>query len=294
MKSFNDFRKLVVLEEDETFPIYQDALTEELHSELKSILNSETIDPRYKNDRITRAVRDLVKRGEDTGLVDGKPKKGSSRAVYFHSEPKLLNIDGQDVHVPTVLKVAFPGVLDRHTGHSSLLGEEQNRVEAEPLMSHHSVLRHIGGNRYETNHDGAYMPVLDSHPEGHWLEMPLAQKFSAVDFKNHTKHPEIKGGFTFKDFTNVMQTEHANANGSQRYGALPEEKHDLIRFHPYTDAAIDGMQLIGLHPNDIGPSNMGTFVHPITGHRYPVQLDYGWTGHVAKLYALGRKNKYKW
>ena len=60
-------------------------LDEELHKEIQGILNEPENDresyPRAKLaqdkfNRVTKKVRELSKRGEDTGLQDGKPKKG--------------------------------------------------------------------------------------------------------------------------------------------------------------------------------------------------------------------------
>lgn len=159
----------------------QRIITEEIHKELQSILNEPEADRgerpavyahTQKLNRFVKKFKSLAANNEDTGLEDGKPKKGSSRAVFFPNEPKQIHIDGKPAAQHTAVKIAFPGALDKHTGDSKLLGEHQNSIESDNYTRRaHSMLVEGRDGHYTTNEDGVTAPVLDSHPDDHWLEM---------------------------------------------------------------------------------------------------------------------------
>ena len=86
MKSFTQF-----------YHLYN--ITEELHQELKSILNEPETNReqsvysklhQQKLNKFTKKFRSLVANNEDTGIENDKPKKGSSRAVFFRKNIRLL------------------------------------------------------------------------------------------------------------------------------------------------------------------------------------------------------------
>ena len=92
-------------------------ITEELHKELQNILDSDESSDYERAKKLTlftKRTRDLIKNGQDTGLENDKPKKGSSRAVFFPKEERDIVIDGTPSKLKTAIKIAFPGSLDRY------------------------------------------------------------------------------------------------------------------------------------------------------------------------------------
>ena len=290
MKSFTQF-----------YHLYN--ITEELHQELKNILNEPETDRerntysklhQQKLNKFTKKFRSLVANNEDTGIENDKPKKGSSRAVFFPKEHKAINVDGQDVKQPTAVKVAFAGVLDKHTGDSHLLGEHQNAVESDHYTrQNHSMLHRENDGSYTSNPHGVTAPVLnESDDHNHWLEMAKADKMSASKFSNLTKTESHPKGLKFNHFVDTLQHDHADAHGHQHHGITTEEERDHIRQHPLYDSTEDFMHSTDNHPGDLRLANYGVWKHPVTGKEHPVITDYGFSNHIAKLYAKGRRNQY--
>ncbi|HET8686093.1 MAG TPA: hypothetical protein VFM18_05435, partial [Methanosarcina sp.] len=121
---------------------YEDIISESLHPEINKTLSSES-PIEHKFNILTKTIRGIVKKNEDTGLEKNTPAKGSSRAVFFPKENKKITIEGKEASVPSVVKVAFKGPLDRFTGHHALLGEEQNMLESDHWINNtYGVLRH--------------------------------------------------------------------------------------------------------------------------------------------------------
>lgn len=269
-------------------------LSEEIHDEIKKVLDS-SMNARHKNTEVSRTVRTLIKNGEDTGLQDGKPKKGSSRAVYFPSEPRKVKIDGIDTQMHTALKVAFPGTLDKFHGESTLLGEDQNQVESDHFIrQHYGILRQGDDGNFQTNTErGILAPVISAHrdhsEDSHWIEFGKIQKPAAGEFKELTKYPDFPKGISHKEFYDAVNSDWANAHGTQHYGfGTSEERVQALRDHPLVDKALDMSYDTGMHPADLHMSNLGVWQHPVTGEKHIVISDYGYSKGIAKKYSRAR------
>lgn len=284
-------------------------MNEELHSELQSIIDSagETDDERMnrisrnpynsiKSDPVaqklnafTKKARQLLTSGQDTGLEESAPKKGSSRAVFFPKSPKKITIDGKPAEAKSVVKIAFPGVLDRYkTNSERLLGEHQNQVESDHFIAYHyGMLSEERDGEYSTNPRGVLAPVLGRHPEDHYLEMGRITKMTKPDFKRLTVTETHTKGLDFKDVQNAMNKEYQDAHGI-KYTYLPKEhtdqKHQHIMSHPFVEHLYDMMTTTGFHPGDLSLRNMGIWTHPHTGTQHPVVSDYGYSTWVANEY----------
>lgn len=273
-------------------------ITEELHSQIKSVMNEPEADSRNpyskfndnKFNRISKIARQLTEKGEDTGLVDGKPKKGSSRAWFEQNEPKKLIVDNTPVQHNTGIKIAIHGTLDKHTAEPKLLGEMQNEAEHDHyIQQSYGMLRHHGGNKYSTNHYGILAPVFDHHEDSHWLEMSKTEPLTKSKFKSLTKTETHPKGLEFDDFTRALQNEHQAAHG------MHSGKDDLdhVRSHPLYEKTQDFINDSGHHPGDLRLQNMGVWKHPVTGEEHPVIRDYGFSNDIAKVYSKARRSKYK-
>jgi hypothetical protein len=282
--------------------INQNYITEELHQKLKDVLNAPENNRdsneyaklhQNKLNNFTKTFRSLAKKGEHTGLTDEKPKKGSSRAVVFPDEPKRIHVDGKAVDQPTAVKIAFPGQLDKHTGDSRLLGEHQNSNESDRYAQQsHSMLQETHPGHYVTNHNGVVAPVLDSHPDDHWLEAARADNITKGKFKSLTKTESHPKGLDFDKFTDTLQHDHAQAHGTRHYGSTTHEEREHIRQHPLYDNTEDFVNNTDNHPGDLRIQNYGIWKHPVTGQEHPVIRDHGFSNDVAKLYAKARRKAY--
>lgn len=279
----------------------QKLITEEIHKELQSIIDEPEAErgerPAFfahqnKLNTFTKKFKTLVKNGEDTGLEDGTPKKGSSRAVFFPKEPRKIHIDGKEVDQHTAVKIAFPGALDRHTGSHMLLGEHQNEVESDHYTRQaHSMLVEGKEGHFTTNEDGVTAPILGTHPDNHWLEMAKADKMSASHFKKMTKLPSHPKGLDFNKFVGSLQKSHNEAHGVQGYSSVSDEEHEHIMQHPLYQNTEDFMHSTGNHPGDLRLQNYGIWKHPVTGKEHPVIRDYGFSNDINKLYSKARQKQ---
>lgn len=277
-----------------------DAICEELHKELKDILNVPENDRSavYKNGKLNqnklndfiKKTRSLIADNQDTGLDNGKPKEGSSRAVFFPHTDKQICVDGKDVSQPTAIKIAFPGNLDNYTGDTHLLGEHQNRIESDHFtIQNHSMLHQNEDGSYNTNHNGVLAPVLDSHKDHHWLEMAKADKMTAPQFTEMTKIKSHPKGLSFKKFTDMLKLEHDDAHGIASIDNFTDAEKVHIRSHPLFENTLDFIQNTNNNAHDLRRENYGTWTHPITGKKHPVILDYGFGNDVSKLYTTARR-----
>lgn len=280
------------LEEEIEYQEPYNMLTEELHSELQAIMDSDTIPTGAKLTHLTSKARQLIKTGQETGLENAKPKKGSSRAVFFPRDHKTIILDGKETKIPTAIKIAFSGQLDPFTGDSMLLGEHQNHVEKDYLVQHHySIIKHIRHNEYETNPKGILMPIISAHPDNHYLEVGRCERMDSSSIRAYTKNEKFKRGLTHAQIYDTLNTDYVEAHGkySVHYSVIKPTDFEAIREHPHVENMIDMMHLSGMHPADLSPSNMGIWVHPHTGVRHPVILDYGFNKEIGKLYTAARR-----
>lgn len=245
-----------------------------------------------KAGKISRA---LIKNGEDTGLQDATPKKGSSRAVFFPRDPKPVKIDGQDTHVHTAVKIAFPGRLDRYTGENELLGDKQNRVESDHWINHnYGVLQHNDDGSYSTNdHTGILAPHFGHHEDYHHLETGKVENLTAKDFKEATRTPEFPSGISHQEFHDAVMQNWYDAHGRQYfYSRTKPERLEKLYNHPMVEATTDFVHNTETMPHDFHKANMGIWTHPITGKKHAVIRDYGYTKDIAKSYETARKNQF--
>ena len=94
--SFNDPKILAVAETYRKMCATL-SLIEELHPEIKSILNDDHTHSREKFDKVRDKVLELKERGEKTGFADDEARKGSSRKVLLNEDPTEIKLD-----VPTI------------------------------------------------------------------------------------------------------------------------------------------------------------------------------------------------
>lgn len=268
-------------------------INEELHDHLQKVLDMDTRYPEKKLTSFSTTARRLLKSGEDTGLESDKPKKGSSRAVFFPKDGRHVHIDGKPVHMPTAVKIAFPGELDKYkTAGERLLGEHQNEVEADHFTrNHYGMLREEDEGHYSTNHHGVLAPVVGNHHEHHYLEMGKVSPLTKSKFQQLTKTDSHPNGLKFDDMYHALNKEYSDAHGN--HYSVPkghtEEKHDHIMQHPFVSNLHDMMLNTGMHPGDLRSANMGVWKHPHTGQEHPVVSDYGFNTDIAKRYQERRR-----
>ena len=270
-------------------------IVESMHPEIEDILNS-NIPLQHKHNLITKKIRELTKNGVDTGIEDGKPKKGSSRAVYFPKEPKKIILDGKETHLPVVTKIAFPGSLDKYKDHDEpLLGEIQNETENDYYsQKRYGILHGDEHNHYHTNEEGILAPLTDAHEDSHWLEFGKINKLKKSEFQNLTKNKEYPKGIKFDDMHKVVNNEYENANGKHSgipYG-MTQEHYDHVYNHPLVTEVMNFTFDTGHHLGDLVIGNWGKFKHPHTGKEYPVISDYGHSTEVAKMYRKHRNKEF--
>ena len=276
-------------------------LDEEIHKELQSILDEpesatstrELYDrTSQKLNNFSRKARELIKRGEDTGLEEGRPKKGSSRAVFFPKDDKEINIDGKPAKAKSVVKIAFPGTLDRYMQRGDrLLGEHQNQAESDHYVSqNYGMLREHDDGSYSTNHEGVLAPILGTHPEDHYLEMGHVSPMKKSDFQRLTVSESHPKGLKFDDMKNALEREYYDAHGESGYvpSKHTDEIHEKTLEHPFVQRLSHMIMETGFHPGDISPRNMGIWTHPHTGQQYPVMSDYGFSKDIAREYGRRR------
>lgn len=267
---------------------------EELSADIKGVIDHPTMSVQHKHKAMASLLRTMLKRGVHTGIVDAKPKKGSSRAVYFPSEADDINIDGQDTKMHSVLKVAYPGTLDKHNDSGMLFGEHQNIAEGDHYTQQsYSMLRHNDDGKLVTNHDGILAPVVHSHDEGHYLQMAKIDPIKAGDFRTHTKTDEFPKGISHDEFYDACNHEHGQCHGRTHHGKTSPERIEQVKEHPLVQSTLSYMFDHGAHPADFNKGNMGVWTHPITGSKHIVLSDYGYDDNLAKEYQKARSKQYK-
>jgi hypothetical protein len=225
----------------------------------------------------------MIKQGKDTGLLEVS-KKGSSRAVYFPTDHDDINIDDTPTKIKTVLKLAYPGSLDKH-GASTLLGEMQNQVESSRWLQHDHALiyQDRDDGKFKTNPNGILAPVFHSHEDGHYLHMAHARPLKQGDFRRLTTTPEFPKGISpvhFKKFNEMI-------SHGEDYSESPIYEHPLAQ-------SIERLYLDhDIKPSDFSPRNMGVMTHPVTGKEHLVMTDYGYDGQVQDAYNRARLEKYR-
>lgn len=279
-------------------------ISEEIHPELNEILNSEKYSVYSKLDKFFSAIKHLDEDGVDTGLGTAEHKDGSSR-VMFSSDvhPKII-LDGQEVELPTLHKVAIYGKMDRYKEpDESLLGDDQNELESNYKVNSAFGTIQPNDDGFSSNPNGVLPPLLYAHPKFHHIEMGLATDMSDNDFSRLTKNAEFPNGLTFDQFHTAMKKEYDDAHGldirpsyefdKQDLGNM-EELHDNIMKHPFVNNVYKMILSSTMHPRDCNLSTLGIWTHPITHKEYPVVRDYGYSTKIVKKYLdLKKRSKYK-
>lgn len=268
-------------------------IVEELHQRIKDVLDDQHIPVRDKNNYVSGLARQLINAGEDSGLEDSEPKQGSSRAVYFPSEHRKIKLDGHLVQTPTVVKIAFPGWLDRYNKSGSLLGEHQNQVESDPEVTKHGVIRRTKNGDYETNPQGILVPHFGNHEGNHWVELGRVETLGELApgaMAAVTKTEEMPEGLNHRRFSHVLDKGWSEAHGKRERWDDWENK---IRNHPLVRKAEHLIGETGLNPGDFTEDNMGIWTHPVTGEKHVVISDYGYDNNVAKHYYAAKQERYK-
>lgn len=285
-------------------------LSEEIHSQLQEILdspdsgNSRTLydSTARKLHNFTKVARKLIKNGEDTGLDGDKPKKGSSRAVFFPKDHKDITLDGKPAKIKTAVKIAFPGKLDKYkVGDERLLGEHQNEIEGDGYTRNKwgILYQHDPHDEtsFKTNHEsGVLAPVLSSHRDHHYLEMGHVSPMKKSDFQRLTVCKSHPKGIKFDDMYNTLNKEHSDAHGIEGHyipRSHTDSVHDNVMQHPFVQNLHEMMLETGMHPGDLRPTNMGIWTHPHTNKQYPVVSDYGYSDDISKHYWKRRQRLYE-
>lgn len=291
MKSLKDILSSI---ENEINDVESETINEvAVHPELQKILDDDVNNKwNQKLTRVSKKLRDLTSRGESTGIQDDKPKKGSSRAVFFPNHPKQVDVDGNVVPAQTAVKIAFKGWADPHTESDKLLGEHQNEIEGDHyLHKQYSVLQPIGEGKYKTNEHGVLPPLYDSHPDSHWIEHGFARNMTKKDFKEATRDKNNPKGLDFDSVQKHLENEHSLAHGMREKWNIDEETNNKISEHPLVDSLRNAMLDGGLHPGDNRLQNWGMWKHPVTGKEHPVLRDFGFSNEIAKLYGKARRGR---
>jgi hypothetical protein len=293
IKNFKDF-----LEEDE--------LEEALHPELTAIINSPTKSKIAKQKMLVDKMRDLMDRGEKTG-VEGKMPKGSSRAFLKHDEPYDAIVDGKPVKLRTGTKVAIRSRL--HKTHNCdnfdglCLGALQNRAETGDRWVNQSyrILRKTNdekaSNYYETNVDsGIFPPLLDSDDDTYqWNIVSHVRDIKSGEFQKLTKTKDFPQGITHQQFVDSLIRFHNQNNGKYWKQSSEREKElDKVEQHPLVQKFIDYHGNTGNPPHDyMQIKNLGVFEHP-NGSLYIIARDHGFDSQVSDAYSQARQKREPW
>lgn len=268
---------------------YDEILSEAIHKDLNEIMDSDHIEPDKKLDMITQKVQDLKKANVSTGLIGDIPKKGSSRAVFFPKESKTLVLDGLEAKIPTAIKIAHKGSIEKSVERDGpMLGQLQNEAEADPLMTHHhGIIRKNQDGTWHTNPDGVIPPLFSAHKEHHHIEVGRVSPFTEAKFREATKTESFPHGISHTEFHDTIQHVWAKAHGMSgfHYSSTDSDRMDneLIH-HPFVKNTIDFSANTDTHPSDFVEDNVGVWTHPHTGKLHPVLLDYGFQGRIVKEY----------
>lgn len=278
-------------------------LSEEIHPELRGLLDKPLSGFQGKSKRLEliRKIKDLTSRGEKTGVESNMPK-GSARAYIPHSDPHEVVIDNQSVPMKIGTKVAIKSKLDPHRWdrNGPTLGEMQNDVELDVANDDYRVLHHhatIPG-RFSTNTTHPILPpLIERDPKNSWATVGHVDTISRPQFRRLTVTPEFPKGISHQDFYNTLYRDHARNNG--RYwerGEAEEKRLDELEHHPLVSSFLDYQGNTGHPPNDYyNIGNLGSWTHPVTGRKYIVARDHGFSSSVASHYSAAREtmNKYK-
>lgn len=278
-------------------------IVEELHPELKEIVQAQGRAGADKQSRIAKKIKELTLRGKSTG-IEGNMPRGSSRAFLRHSGKHEIHLDGKPVKISTGTKVAIRSTLDRyhdHEAHAGMsLGAMQNMAEGGDHWSNktYRILTHNGeaGHHYTTNHDyGIFPPLLDHDHENHeWSHVGTARDIKAGEFRSLTKNHDYPKGISHEDFHMALTRQHDKNNGKYWSRHSDYEEHmDKVTDHPLVQKFLDYHNNTGHPPHDYSQQkNLGVFEHP-DGSKHIVARDHGYDTGVMHAYQKAQQKKYR-
>lgn len=278
---------------------YKQLLTEApqgLHKQLQAVLDSND-PPHLKRGKFVIYAKGL---GKSSGVYDDMAL-GSSRTVAFHRVEHPVKLDGKDLTIPTVTKIAhthkdMPGSLESYApdefGEHESLGTHQNEAEAN-YISHkkYSVMTKGDDGHFTSNREGILPPLVDKDEKHHsWIQSGYAADVTEKKFKEMTKAPGFGNGLTHKKFHNTILNEWANAHGHAPY-SKPSKDHDDVCQHPFVKKVNEFCLETNTHPADFVLGNIGKWHNPSTHEDHLVLRDTGYTSKSAEIYTKIRKIK---
>lgn len=265
-------------------------IAEELHPELSAVVKS---DIRNKQAKIAQTIRSLVEKGENTG-VEGKMPKGSSRAYIPHITPENVNIDGKDAQMKIGTKVAIRTDIERHHEAANKgmpsLGAMQNEAENGDYFANdnYRILTHRGGNRFVSNENGIFPPLLAHDQDKHlWSTVGHVRNITDKDWSKLTRTNDFPMGITHKQFHSTLDRFHNRNNGAYHSTSAENERNlDKVEKHPLVQKFMDFHGTFG-HPTfDYQQmKNLGVWKHPVTGEEHIVARDHGFSTEVMHAYS---------
>lgn len=273
---------------------------EELHPELQSIAASKGTYYQPKQSLLAKKIKELISRGEKTGL-EGNMPKGSSRAYLLHEEPHQIMLDGKPASIRVGTKVAIRAALDKHhEAHkfgNLFLGAMQNEAENSDyyVNKRHRILTEKSPGNYETNEDGIFPPLIDHDDMRHeYSQVGHARDFNPGEFSELTKHPGYTRGITHKDFCDTLERDYMRSVG--RYWDQSDKREAIlnkVEQHPLVQKFLDYHRSTGNPPHDYRQlKNLGVFEHP-NGSRHIVARDHGFSTNVAQAYQNARMAQFR-
>lgn len=260
-----------------------------------------------KSQNIDSIVEYLHKKGIDPGFRTDIPRpEGSSRgALLLHeNDTEKVNIDGQEVNMPSVIKYVKAAKLDAphmiRLKNTESLGTMQNRFENGELdyatgresNDKYRVLSHDGKGNYTTNEFGLFPPLLDHDKKNHqWSQVGFAPRMTRQTFMELTKTPEFPNGISHSSLMDTISRAWHRDRGSYYKGNSNEESLlDDTERHPLVQSLIRHQIETGTPPHDYSQlENWGMWEHPVTKKKHPVIVDHGFSEDVQRAYKEARR-----
>lgn len=269
--------------------------TEELHPELQKIVQApSTLHGTPKQTRISKKIRELSLRGEETG-IEGNMPKGSSRAYIQHKEELPINVDGKIYHVKTGTKIAIRHPLDKHFdrekwGHASHGHMHNNHENNDSFVDReYRILTENDDGSYSHNPSGIFPPKFDhDYDNDEWSHIGHAENINNKKFKELTKNEDYPNGIEHKHFLGALIRSFDNIHGKYHPDTPENEKKlDHAENHPLTQSFLDHQNTYSASPHDYNIRNMGAF--KVGNKEHIVARDHGFGNDVMRAYADSRK-----
>lgn len=265
-------------------------IEEAINQKITDLLGSNKHHPLKKYDAMTKLITTIKKSGDSTGFTENKPLQGSSRAVFFPSDPEQVNIDGVDTTHHVALKVAAPhptldapGIRRVSKQGDLLLGHLQNKHEGD-VNTHkaHSVLAPIDGkpNHFQYNPNGFIAPTFGVGEDHSFHLAGVARDIEDGDFERLTTTEHFPTGISVVKFANGVKM----AKNKQVDYDDPDPTH--ITNHPLVKSAVKFANDTGSAIIDFRGQNLGVWKHPVSGKEHIVLRDSGYSDAASREYSL--------